>query len=286
MGQAPASGAVSVRSFNRNFEGRCGTADAQVYLAGPEVCAAAAIAGAFTDPHELGDPPHVSAPEAYDVDDNTIILPPADPAGVEVVRGPNIRPLPTRGPLEEDLVGELLLVVGDNITTDHIMPGGATVLPLRSNIPAMSAYAFARVDPSFSSRAREAGGGFVVGGENYGQGSSREHEALVPMYLGVKAVIAKSFARIHQANLANVGILPLTFADPADFDRLKQDDRLRIGGVRQALERGGPLVVENVTQGSTFLARHDLSPRQVEMVMAGGLLNLIRERTGKEGMAR
>jgi len=280
MGQAPASGSVSVRSFNRNFEGRSGTADAQVYLAGPETCAAAAIAGALMDPRDLGDPPVVSEPETYCVNDNMIIPPPADGSAVEIVRGPNIKPLPTRGPLTDDLEGELLLVMGDNITTDHIMPSSADLLPFRSNIPVLGEHAFERVDPTFAARAKAAGGGFVVGGENYGQGSSREHAALVPMYLGLKAVIAKSFARIHQANLVNVGILPLIFADPADYGRWQQGDRLRIVGVRRVLERGEPLVVENLTRGDTVVVRYDLSPRQIEVILAGGLLNLIRERAG------
>lgn len=276
MGQAPGSGAVSVRSFNRNFQGRSGTADAQVYLASPEVCAVAALRGVITDPRDLGEPPLISMPHSFAVEDNLIIAPAADPAMVEVIRGPNIKPLPTRGPLEEDLEGELLLVVGDNITTDHIMPAGANVLPLRSNIPALSDYAFTRLDPTFPERARKAGGGFIVGGENYGQGSSREHAALVPMYLGVKAVLAKSFARIHQANLANFGILPLIFVDPQDYGRLKQGDILRIARVRELLRQGQPLVVEDLSQGCAFPLRHELSERQVQIVLAGGLLNWIR----------
>ena len=280
MGQAPASGAISVRSFNRNFPGRSGTADAQVYLAGPETCAAAAIAGALADPRELGTPPVVSTPEAYNVNDNMIIPPLADGSGVKVVRGPNIKPLPTRGPLLDDLEGELLLVMGDNITTDHIMPSGADLLPFRSNVPALSDHAFERVDPTFPARAKAAGGGIVMGGENYGQGSSREHAALVPMALGVQAVLAKSFARIHQANLVNVGILPLVLADPADHGRCQQGDRLRIAGVRRALEEDAPLAVENLTRGLTIRVRYELSPRQVEVILAGGLLNLIRERAG------
>jgi aconitate hydratase len=215
-------------------------------------------------------------PESFLVDDNMIVRPPADGADVEIVRGPNIKPLPTRGPLEEDIAGEVLLVTGDNITTDHIMPAGAQILPLRSNIPAMSEFAFLRVDPAFPERARAAGGGLVIGGENYGQGSSREHAALVPMYLGVQAVIAKSFARIHKANLVNVGILPLEFADPADHDRLALGDRLRIAGAQEALRAGGSLTVENVTQGYRFQATYDLSERQVDALLAGGLLNLIR----------
>jgi aconitate hydratase len=276
MGQAPASGAVSVRSFNRNFQGRSGTTDAQVYLASPEVCAAAALRGVLNDPRELGAAPVVSIPASFAVDDNLIILPAENSDQVEVVRGPNIKPLPTRGPLEEELTGELLLVAGDNITTDHIMPAGASILPLRSNVPALSDYVLTRIDPTFPARARRAGGGFVVGGENWGQGSSREHAALVPMYLGIKAIIARSFARIHQANLVNFGILPLTFADERDYGRLKQGDVLRIAHVRELLAEHKLLVVANLSQGYDFPVRYDLSECQVRSILAGGLLNMIR----------
>jgi aconitate hydratase len=274
IGQAPASGAVSVRSFNRNFQGRSGTADAQVYLASPEVCAATALAGCITDPRTLGQPPVITLPTSYSPTDNMIAPPVAD--NVTVLRGPNIKPLPTRGPLEDDLAGELLLVAGNNVTTDDIMPAGQDVLPFRSNVPALSDHAFTRLDPTFPARARQAGGGFVVGGENYGQGSSREHAALVPMYLGVKAVLAKSFARIHEANLVNVGILALTFADVADYARLRQGDQLRLRDVRGVIARGESLHVENVTQGYTFVARTNLSPRQAQIMLAGGLLNYSR----------
>ena len=273
MGQAPASGAVSLRSFNRNFQGRSGTADAQIYLASAEVCAASALRGVITDPRDLGEAPVVSVPEAFRVDDNMIVAPDRERADTEIARGPNIKPLPTRGPVPDEIVGELLLVTGDNITTDHIMPAGAQVLPLRSNVPALSEFVFTRVDPTFPQRAREAGGGFILGGENYGQGSSREHAALVPMYLGVQAVIVKSFARIHQANLVNVGILPLVFADPADYERFAQGDRLRLSDVRRAMRAGEPLQLINETQGLTVEVRYDLPPRQVEIVLAGGLLN-------------
>ena len=276
MGQAPASGAVSMRSFNRNFQGRSGTEDAGIYLGSAEACAAAALCGVLTDPRDLGDAPVVAMPQAFVVDDNMIIPPVADGSGVQVVRGPNIVPLPTRGPLQDPLEGEVLLAVGDNVTTDHIMPAGAEVLPLRSNIPAMSAFAFARVDPRFAERARRAGGGFIVGGENYGQGSSREHAALVPMYLGVQAVIARSFARIHQANLVNFGILPLVFAQPEDQAHFVQGDRLRIESIGEALEQGAPLTLHNLTRGLGVELRYALSPRQVRMIMAGGLLNMIR----------
>jgi aconitate hydratase len=287
MGQAPASGAATLRSFNRNFSGRSGTDDAGIYLASAEVCAASALAGMLADPRDLGAAPAIALPQCYVIDDN-MIVPPATSTGarflpetehlapVEVVRGPNIVPLPTRGPLDDPLEGELLLVVGDNITTDHIMPAGAEVLPLRSNIPAMSAHVFARVDPTFPQRARQAGKGLILGGENYGQGSSREHAALVPMYLGVQAVIAVSFARIHQANLVNFGILPLTLAHKEDYAQFAQGDRLRIANVAEALLQGAPLTVHNVTRGVDVTVRYDLSPRQVQMILAGGLLNMIK----------
>ncbi|MHB0857422.1 MAG: aconitate hydratase [Anaerolineae bacterium] len=276
MGQAPSSGSSSVRSFNRNFAGRSGTADANVYLASVEVCVASALAGALADPRDLGPAPRIAPPDAFDVDDNMIVPPPADGQSVEIVRGPNIKPLPTRGPLENVIAGEVLLRVGDNITTDHIMPAGASILPLRSNIPAMSEHVFGRVDPTFPARARAAGGGLIVGGENYGQGSSREHAALVPMFLGVQAVLVKSFARIHQANLINSGILPLVFADPADYDRLEQGDRLRIEDTYASLQAGRPMAVVNETRGYRFEATYDLSARQVDILLAGGQLNAIK----------
>ena len=277
MGQAPASGATTLRSFNRNFQGRSGTADAGIYLGSAELCAASALAGAFADPRDLGEQPVILMPQAFVIDDNMIVAPPADGSRVEVLRGPNIKPLPTRGPLDDTLEGTLLLVTGDNITTDHIMPAGAQILPLRSNVPALSDFVFARLDPSFPERARQAGGGFIVGGENYGQGSSREHAALVPMYLGIEAVLVKSFARIHQANLINFGILPLTFVDPADYARWRQDDLLRIENVRQALVNGDPLTVVNVTRGVSIQARYDLSERQVQIMLAGGTLNYSKQ---------
>jgi aconitate hydratase len=274
MGQAPGSEAVTLRSFNRNFEGRSGTEDAKIYLASAEVCAATALEGAMTDPRDLGTPPVVEMPGSFVINDNMIV--PPQEGDLEIERGPNIKPLPTRGELDNTLEGKTLLVVGDNITTDHIMPAGAEILPYRSNVPALSDYVFTRVDSDFPARAREAGGGFIVGGENYGQGSSREHAALVPMYLGLKAVLAKSFARIHRANLVNVGILPLTFVDPDDYEKFHRDDVLRIGGVRDALQKGEPLTVENLTQNCVAEVTCDLSPRQVRAALAGGLLNAIK----------
>jgi aconitate hydratase len=276
MGQSPASGATSLRSFNRNFEGRSGTADAEVYLASAEVCVASALTGVITDPRTLGQPPRIAMPAQYHVNDNMIVAPLADGSAVDVVRGPNIKPLPKGVQVPADIEGELLLAMGDNITTDHIMPAGASILPLRSNVPALSEFVLTRIDPTFPERARRAGGGLLLGGENYGQGSSREHAALVPMYLGVKAVIVKSFARIHMANLVNVGIVPLILEDPNDHARLAQGDVLRVAGIRKALLEGGPLVVENVTQGGQIPVRVELSERQVQVLLAGGLLNYIK----------
>jgi len=276
MGQAPASGTNSLRSFNRNFAGRSGTADAQVYLASAEVCAASAITGIITDPRTLGQSPSIEMPDSFLADDNLVVPPLSDGSRIQVIRGPNIKPLPTRGRLDDPITGEILLVTGDNVSTDDIMMAGAQVLPLRSNIPAMSAFAFARLDPSLPERAKAAGGGIIVGGENYGQGSSREHAALVPMYLCIRAVLAKSFARIHQANLLNFGILPLTFADQADAALCHQGDQLRITDIELALRSKSLLNIVNDTTGATFKARCELSSRQADIVLAGGLLNLAR----------
>jgi len=279
MGQAPPSGAASVRSFNRNFKGRSGTADDQTYLASPETCAATALHGAITDPRKLGEPITISPPPEYLVDDNMIVPPPKGGTVVEVIRGPNIKPVPVAPPLPDALRGQVLLKVGDNITTDHIMPAGAQVLPLRSNIPAIAEYVFWRVDADFVQRAKDAkgqGGGMVVGGVNYGQGSSREHAALAPMYLGLKAVIVKSFARIHHANLINVGILPLTFADEANFDALEQGDEWEIAGVQDALRAGEDLTVRNLSQDTTFTVTYNLTERQVNILLVGGTLNYIK----------
>lgn len=279
MGQSPRTNAVSIRTFNRNFEGRSGTKSALVYLAGPEVAAAAAITGEITDPRKLGEAPVFDAPEKYLVDDRMIIPPSSEPEKVEVVRGPNIKPLPHNSPLPNTIAGKVLLKVGDNITTDDIMPAGSKVLPLRSNIPAISEYVFTAVDPDFPTRARELHGGLVVGGENYGQGSSREHAALAPMYLGVKAVIAKSFARIHRQNLINFGILPLKLANPEDYDKISQLDEVEIADAAEVLRSGETsLLLHDRTSGAEVRVTHDLSEREAEVVLAGGRLNYIRSR--------
>ncbi|VVC03250.1 Methanogen homoaconitase large subunit [Candidatus Bilamarchaeum dharawalense] len=278
MGQAPSSGGVSIRSFNRNFQGRCGTPDASVYLASPEVCAACAIRGEIVDPRELGAAPKIDWPAGISIDDSMIIAPKQNPGEVQIIRGPNIKPLPDMKPLENSFKKEVLLKLGDNVTTDHIMPAGAKVLPLRSNIPAISEFVFSAVDPKFVARAKEKQGGIVIGGDNYGQGSSREHAAIAPLYLGVKAVIVKKFARIHKANLLNFGILPLTFADPADYDKVEQGDVLELDGIVDAVKNGGTIRVKNITKNYEFLTKSDATKRNAEMLLAGGLINLTKER--------
>jgi len=272
MGQAPPSGGVSLRTFNRNFRGRSGTPDAEVYLVSPETAVAAAITGEITDPRRLGTPPSISAPLPRWRGEDLFLPPAEDPSRVEVRRGPNIKPLPPFAPLPEELEGEVLLVLGDDISTDDILPAGAEVLPLRSNIPAISRFAFSRIDPTFSQRAERVTNGVIVAGENYGQGSSREHAALAPRWLGVRAVVAKSFARIHRANLINFGILPLTFVDPADHKALRQGDRVKLslGDLR------GEIPLHDLDRGVTIRLRHDLSPREREIVRAGGAMNLVR----------
>lgn len=275
MGAAPCSGGVSVRTFNRNFEGRSGTRDAQVLLTSPEVAVATAIKGVLTDPRELGDYPRIEMPKKFFINDNMIIkpFPPEEAKNVRVYYGPNIKPLPVFPALPDVLNGEVLLKVGDNITTDHIMPAGARVLPLRSNIPEISKYVFEAVDSDFYRRATEKKGGFIIGGENYGQGSSREHAALAPKYLGVKAVIVKSFARIHLANLINFGIVPLTFKDPEDYDRIEPGDVLDviIGDLK------GEVVLKNISKGTDIVLEHSLSRLDAEILKAGGKLPWLKK---------
>lgn len=274
MGQAPATGTVSLRSFNRNFAGRAGTADALVHLASVETCVAAALTGAITDPRDLGMayPDLPAVPTRYIVDDRGIIAPDAS-SGRQIVRGPNIAALPELAPLAEDLQGEVLLALGDDVTTDDILPAGAKTLPLRSNLPAISRFAFSRLDPGFADRAERAGTGILVAGSNYGQGSSREHAALAPRVLGIRAVIAISFARIHRTNLVNFGVLPLTFVRAEDREHVSQGDVLRIDAVAAALRAGATLLrVENITRGGGFEVQCALSDRERSLVLAGGLL--------------
>ncbi|MBI5234725.1 MAG: aconitate hydratase [Deltaproteobacteria bacterium] len=271
-GQSPPSAGVSLRTFNRNFEGRSGTKDGKVFLCSPETAAAAAIYGVVTDPRKLGKYPKIKMPVKFLVDDSMVVPPAKDPSKVTVVRGPNIQPLPKQSALGDGLKGKLLIKLGDNITTDHITPAG-TWLKYRSNVPKYSESVFSAIDAKFHEKAKAAGGGFVVGGENYGQGSSREHAALCPMYLGVKAIIAKSFARIHKDNLVNFGILPLTFENPADYDAVSDGDELELANLKNGLAGGAALVLKDVTKGKEFNLKHGYSQRQVDTLLAGGTLN-------------
>lgn len=278
MGSAPPSGGVSLRTFNRNFKGRSGTPDAQVFLCSPVVAAVSALAGAIRDPWRYGKVPRIRLPRGFLVDDSMIVPPPRRRAGVKVVKGPNIKPMPRFPRLSGKLEATVLLRCGDNVSTDDIMPAGAKVLPYRSNIPALSDYAFERLDSSFADRARKAGGGVIVAGVNYGQGSSREHAAIVPRFLGIRAVIAVSFARIHQANLVNFGIVPLVLEHGRDLQNFSQGDLLRISGLRRSVPKGMEVVIENVTKCKEVRACAELSARSRRILCAGGLLNDIRNR--------
>jgi aconitate hydratase len=277
MGLAPKTDAVSLRTFNRNFLGRSGTKSAQAYLVSPETAAVSAIEGKITDPRSYGELPKFDMPKKFMVNDNMIIPPLSfeEATKVQIVRGPNIKPLPEFNILPEKLEGEVLLKVEDDITTDHIMPAGAKILPLRSNIPEISKFVFNVIDESFPDRALQRGGGFIIGGENYGQGSSREHAAIAPKYLGLKAVIVKSFARIHLANLVNFGIVPLTFTNKEDYDKVDQEDKLEVD--LTTLE-SGTVALKNLTKGIDIKLTHSLSKTEIEVLKAGGKLPYIKQK--------
>ncbi len=279
MGQSPNSKGISLRTFNRNFEGRSGTKDGQIYLVSPETAAASAITGVFTDPRTLGAMPPYIMPEKFYINDNMVAAPAseAEAKDVEILRGPNIKPFPVNTPLAQTVEALATLKVGDNITTDHIMPAGAKILPLRSNIPAISQHCFAVCDETFPKRALEANSTIIVGGSNYGQGSSREHAALAPLYLGVKAIVCKSFARIHRQNLINNGIIPLCFDNEADYDKIDQGDKLCLENIRDVIANDGKIVLKNLTKGTEIPVNCELSERGKAMILAGGLLNYTKQ---------
>ncbi len=281
MGQSPNSAGISLRTFNRNFEGRSGTADGQIYLVSVQTAAASALTGYFTDPTTLGTAPKIQMPEKFLINDNMVISPATveEAPSVEVLRGPNIKPFPTTTPLAADINASVSLKVGDNITTDHIMPAGAKILPLRSNIPAISQHCFTVCDKEFPERAKALGSSIIVGGVNYGQGSSREHAALAPLYLGVKAVLVKSFARIHRSNLINAGILPLEFKNEADYDNLALGNEIQIPDIAEIVKNGGDVTIKNITTGKDIIAKCELTERMRDIILAGGLLNYTKEQS-------
>jgi len=280
MGQSPRTNAISLRTNNRNFFGRSGTESASVYLVSPEVAAASSLTGVMTDPRSLGTMPEIEMPEKFRINDNLVVMPAADGSSVAVVRGPNIKPFPVNTPVSGTISGKALIKVEDNITTDHIMPSNAKLLPYRSNVPYLADYCLTPCDPDFPARAKAEGGGMIIAGANYGQGSSREHAALAPLQLGIKAVLAKSFARIHMANLINNGILPLQFADPADYDRISLLDELAIedaAGQIGQLPASGQLTVTSRSSGRAIICNLKISERQARILLAGGLLNFTRQ---------
>ncbi len=282
MGGSPGTGHISIRSYNRNFRGRCGNKDAHVYLTNPLACAVMAITGEITDPRDTDiDMPALSEPEEFIINDNMLIPPAEEGSEVEIIKGPNIKEVPLKEPLEEEINAEVVLKVGDNITTDDIMPAGSDILPLRSNIPAISEYVFYNLDRDFSKRALEAkkrGGGIIVGGDNYGQGSSREHAAIAPMYLGIKVVVARSFARIHRKNLINFGIIPMTFVNGDDYSKIEQGDMIRITSVPESLNSNQQYRLYNITKDTYIDCRSDLSDRERELILSGGLLAYVRKK--------
>ncbi|NMB33960.1 MAG: aconitate hydratase [Clostridium sp.] len=279
MGQAPATDAVSLRTFNRNFEGRSGTKTAKVYLVSPETAAASAIKGVLTDPTQLGDAPKVNMPKEFIADDSMVIPPAAEGANVEIIRGPNIKPFPLNNVLSDRVEGEALIKVGDNITTDHIMPSNAKLLPFRSNIPYLAEFCLVPCDPDFPNRAKKSGGGFIIAGSNYGQGSSREHAALAPLQLGIKGVVAKSFARIHMANLINSGILPMTFENESDYDDIDEKDEIVIEGIKEQIKNGGNITLRNITKNKDIEVKISMSKRQANIILAGGLINYTKQQS-------
>jgi aconitate hydratase len=282
MGAAPPTGGVSIRTFNRNFRGRSGTKQDCVYLVSPETAAATALAGVLTDPRSMGKMPRIEEPKRYLLYTDDFIEPPKDGSEVEIVRGPNIAGIPEVPRLTSTIKGKTLLRLGDDVSTDDILPGGNEILPLRSNLPKISEHTYSYVDEDFPERARKAKGGIIVAGENFGQGSSREHAAAAQMYLGVRAVLAKDFARIHEANLVNFGVAPLKFMDAKDYERIKQGDEIEIRELRDSLESGEPIRAKNLTRDFDFQLTHGLSERQVEMLLAGGLIRWIRKTLARE----